>query len=252
MKAIITDLDRTLLRNDKSLSPYTVRVLNACRAQGILLMAASARPLRGILPFCELIPFDAITASNGALIQLPDVSRLEHAIPPDSGEKILSRLLQFDDVFLSMETSGGLYSNRDIPEWQPVVYRDFPRIPSHVRLYKILASGHDPRLYARIQSVLTDDVYHTLAGDSLLQIMSRQATKALGVQQMLRHFNIPLQQTVYFGDDNDDLEPLRLCGMGVAVENAIPAVRAAATHLASSNECDGVARFIENHILFKH
>ena len=62
MKAIITDLDRTLLRTDKTLSDYTLQVLKACRAQGYRIMAASARPLRNIQPFHELIHFDAIAA----------------------------------------------------------------------------------------------------------------------------------------------------------------------------------------------
>jgi len=43
MKAIITDLDRTLLRTDKSISEYTYAVLKKCRDRGILLMAATAR-----------------------------------------------------------------------------------------------------------------------------------------------------------------------------------------------------------------
>jgi len=54
---------------------------------------------------------------------------------------------------------------------------------------------------------------------------------------------------VYFGDDNDDIEPVQNCGMGVAVANAIPAVLSAAKHMAKSNDEDGVACFIEEHIL---
>lgn len=248
MKAIITDLDRTLLRSDKSLSPRTVEVLSRCREQGLYIMAASARPLRGILPFCELIPFDAIAASNGALIHLP-TQQLEHVIAHDSAEKILASLMQFDDVFLSIQTRDKLYSNRDIPEWKPVIYHDFPRIPPQAQLYKILASSTDRRLYQNIESALTPDTYHTVAGENLIQIMSTEATKWHGIQQMLQHFGLSPADAVYFGDDNDDLEPIRRCGLGVAVENAIPAVLHAAAHIAPSNEMDGVACFLEKHYL---
>ena len=71
MKAIITDLDRTLLHTDKSVSEHTIVVLRKCHDHGILIMAASARPLRDILIYNNLIGFDAITATNGAVISLP-------------------------------------------------------------------------------------------------------------------------------------------------------------------------------------
>ena len=71
MKAIITDLDRTLLRTDKSVSEYTCAVLKKCRDRGILLMAATARPERAILTYQQQIGFDAVTTLNGARIILP-------------------------------------------------------------------------------------------------------------------------------------------------------------------------------------
>lgn len=46
MKAIITDLDRTLLRTDKTISEYTHTILKKCHERGVLLMAATARPER--------------------------------------------------------------------------------------------------------------------------------------------------------------------------------------------------------------
>ena len=96
---------------------------------------------------------------------------------------------------------------------------------------------------------MTDDVYHTVANRELVQIMSTEATKWNGVRQMLACFGISPDEAVYFGDDNDDIEPIRNCGTGVAVANAIPAVREAADCVTDSNDSDGVARFIEENIL---
>ena len=103
MKAIITDLDRTLLHTDKSVSEHTIAVLKKCRDHGILVMAASARPLRNILIYNDLIGFDAITATNGAVISLHQ-KLLEIGISYESGEKILSAILRYPDVYLSIET----------------------------------------------------------------------------------------------------------------------------------------------------
>lgn len=248
MKAIITDLDRTLLHTDKRISPYTVEILEKCRERGIAVMTASARPLRDIRTFEKSFTFDAVTATNGAVIALPD-RRLEYGISAESGERILEGLLRFPDVFLSVETSGGLYSNREIPEWEPVLYTDFPKLPENVMTYKILASSGRRALYDGIGTVLTEDVYHTVSNRDLVQIMDRKATKWNGVCRMLESFGISSSDAVYFGDDNDDIEPIRNCGLGVAVSNAIPAVLEAADCVTDSNDDDGVARYIEKDIL---
>lgn len=248
MKAIITDLDRTLLHTDKSVSEHTIAVLKKCHDHGILIMAASARPIRDILIYNNLIGFDAITAMNGAVISLHQ-KLLEIGISCESGEKILSAILDYPDVFLSIETSKGLYSNRDIPIWEPVVWDKFPTLPENIILYKILASSQQKPLYEGIETTLTDDVYHTIANNNLIQIMSKEATKWNGTKQMLSHFGVSPSDAVYFGDDNDDIEPIKNCGLGVAVSNAIPSVLDVADRIIDSNDMDGVAKFIEENLL---
>lgn len=248
MKAIITDLDRTLLHTDKSVSEHTITVLKKCHDHGILIMAASARPFRDILVYHDLIRFDAITATNGAVVSLPQ-NIVEIGISCESGEKILSAILDYPDVFLSIETSKGLYSNREIPVWDPVVWNKFPALPEDIILYKILASSQQKPLYEGIETTLTDDVYHTISNNNLIQIMSTEATKWNGIRQMLSHFDVSPCDAVYFGDDNDDIEPITNCGLGVAVSNAIPSVLDAADRIIDSNDMDGIARFIEENIL---
>jgi len=248
VKAIITDLDRTLLHTDKSVSEHTRAVLKKCRDRGILIFAASARPIRDVLIYSDLIGFDAITATNGAVVSLPQ-NRLELGIPYESGEKILSAILQYPDVFLSIETSKGLYSNREIPVWEPVVWDRFPALPEDVILYKILASSGEKPLYEGIEATLTDDVYYTIANNDLIQIMKKEATKWNGIQKMLSHFGISPSDAVYFGDDNDDIEPIKKCGLGVAVSNAIPSVLSVADHVTEGNDQDGVAKYLDKTIL---
>lgn len=248
MRAIITDLDRTLLHTDKSVSEYTASVFKKCHDRRIPVIAASARPLRAIQDYHDLIGFDAIIALNGATVSSPQKS-FDLGISRESGEKILSAILRYPDVFLSVETSIGLYSNRDFPLWHPIVYDRFPTLPENAVLYKIIASSQQSALYDSIEAALTDDVYHTIADHELIQIMSTRATKWNGIKRILSHFSISPNDAVYFGDDNDDIEPIRNCGLGVAVSNAIPSVLNVADRIVESNDLDGVARFIKENIL---
>lgn len=248
MKAIIVDLDRTLLHTDKTLSAYTVNVLKKCHNEGFAVIAATARPERSILTYHEQVGFDAVITMNGARVILPD-EVIENSIPRLSGECVLSELISVPDTLISIETGDNVYSNFAIPEWDSICYDDFPKLPADVTLYKILASSSDNKLYDKIENLLTDDVYYTVANQTLLQIMSKKATKWNGIKAALEALNISQADAVYFGDDNDDIEPIRMCGIGVAVSNAIEAVTYSADHITGSNDEDGVARFIEANLL---
>ena len=248
MRAIITDLDRTLLRTDKTISEYTLDIMRECHNRGIAIIAATARPERSILQYHRQICFDAITTMNGARIILPNAV-LENGISRLSGKYILSKLVIMSDTLISVETSDGIYSNAEISEWNSTHYNGFPNLPTQGTLYKILVSGKSNTLYRQVENILTDDVYYTVANGNLVQIMSKNATKWNGVCAMLETLNISKAETVYFGDDNDDIEPIQMCGTGVAVANAIEAVISEADYVAGNNDEDGVAHFIEESIL---
>lgn len=57
-----------------------------------------------------------------------------------------------------------------------------------------------------------------------------------------------MDEIVAFGDDENDIDMLKSCGLGVAVSNAIPEVQLVADKLTLSNDEDGVAFFIEREI----
>ena len=79
--------------------------------------------------------------------------------------------------------------------------------------------------------------------------MSNEVTKWNGIKQMLSYFGVFPSEAVYFGDDNDDIEPIKNCGLGVAVSNASPSVLDIGDRIIDSNDMDGVAKFIEENIL---
>ena len=241
--AVIVDLDRTLLRTDKSISEYTRNMLQVWREAGAYLFAATARPERAITEYREMIGFDAVTTLNGArTITLDGI--FENAIVPEQAAAILKALEQIEGTVISVEAEKGIYANAEIPLWQPEVMKDLSCLPGQQKIYKILAS-HPEISPEEILIDLPDGVYSTVADKKLLQYMSRAATKWAGISQMLQGTGLSAGQAVYFGDDNDDLEPIIQCGYGVAVGNALAHVKEAADEVAESNDDDGVARCLE-------
>jgi len=251
-KAIIVDLDRTLLRNDKTISDYTLQVLQKCHQKGILIMAATARPERAITMYHRQVRFDAMTVMNGADVVFPgkvEGNRQGNEISRESAEVILQRLCDLSSIILSLECGNEVYANIEIPEWNAIVFTGFPKLPTEGPVYKILASRENENIGPIVATLLTEDTYCTVAGNNLVQIMNRKATKWNGIRMTLESFDIEPEQAVYFGDDNDDIEALKNCGTGVAVANAIETVKKVADEVVESNDEDGVAKWIERKLL---
>ena len=101
-------------------------------------------------------------------------------------------------------------------------------MPTESILYKILLSKEESTIQPEVERALTPDTYMTVAEGKLIQIMSVAATKWNGIKAMLDAVGVDQKDTVYFGDDNDDIEPIKNCGLGVAVSNAIDKVADAA------------------------
>lgn len=249
MKAVITDLDRTLLHTNKTISDYTQQVLKMCHEKGILIMAATARPERAILDYHKQVKFDAMTVMNGAGVIALGLETAGYPIARESVKEILERLCELPDIILSLECGNEVYANVEIPIWNAIVFHEFPKLPTVGPIYKILVSKENENIGPLVETLLTEDTYCTVANENLVQIMNKKATKWNGVQMMLSAFGIESEDAVYFGDDNDDIEAMKNCGVGVAVANAIDAVKAVADVVVESNDEEGVAQYIEREIL---
>ena len=248
MKAIITDLDRTLQHTDKSLSDYTVRVLKKCRDNGILVMVASARPQRDMKKRVGKIDFDSMVVSNGARIICGN-ERCECEIPTNTVIDVLNALKQYPDLKITLETGDEAYANAVFDSYESIYCEDLISIARKETILKLIVGIEDENTVETVKKALPNELYYTVAHSHLMQIMNTSATKWNGIKQMLTSFDISPEDAVYFGDDNDDIEPIKNCGLGIAVSNAIPAVLAVADRIIDTNDNDGVAKFIEEYLL---
>ena len=143
IKAIIVDLDRTLLRSDKTISPYTAEVLKYCQSRGIKVLVATARPWRTMEAFLQVIPFDAQTVSNGARI-LCGEEKKEFPICIGDVERILKVLRVKDTLKVTLETGEVAYSNLPVEEYETILTEDLLDRAKEEGALKILVHLEDP------------------------------------------------------------------------------------------------------------
>jgi len=248
VKAIIVDLDRTLLHTDKTLSVHTVKVLTECKKCGIKIMVATARPLRTAKQYCEMINADAVAVSNGARV-ICGAEQMEYGICEESAVHFLNALHRQSSLLITLETGDVAYSNKSIADYETVISDDLVSVAKAEGVLKILVRRDSEETLALVKAALTEDLYYTVANGHLIQIMNKVATKWNGIKAMLENSGCTPEETAYFGDDQDDVEPIKMCGLGIAVSNGIDEVKAVADYVAESNDADGVAKFIEQQIL---
>lgn len=248
IKAIVVDLDRTLLHTDKSISAYTLGVLKKCREKGIKIMVATARPLRAARQYCDEIAPDAVAVSNGARVICGD-QRTDHAIGPKSAADLLNALGHYPSMRITLETGENAYSNLPVADYETTLSDDLVGITRGETILKVLVHLDDGDTLGLVTKELTEDLYYSIANGYLMQIMDTSATKWNGIKAMLKAYGCSPEEAAYFGDDHDDVEPIKMCGLGIAVSNAIAEVRVVADHITESNDADGVARFIEQNLL---
>ena len=250
MKMIVTDLDCTLLRNDKTISPYTIDILRRVQQTGVKIAIATARPKRAATQYIRAINADAAILHNGAVIYTGDTHYNSYTIPNQTGTDILQHIAaRHPNIRASVEIDDALYANFEIdaPGWENT-RTDFTDLPNKP-IDKMMFSADDPESIKAIQAMLHKDFNVILGEGWLLMAMHKNACKYLGVKEVAAKFNITPADVVAFGDDTNDVEKLKHCGIGVAVENAIDAAKAVADYVCASNEEDGVARWLAERYL---
>ena len=246
IKMIVTDLDGTLLKDDKSISAHTENVIKRLRGNGIPFVVATARPIRAVKAFLPWISYDAAIFHNGAIVMDHEILLKSLGIK-NPGEIVRAILTDHPEDQIAVESRDVMYSNFDAEEiWPGIDYietADFREL-EHAYAEKIIVNAPSGEM-SRLEKYISDDLYMLPSENRIITIHNMQSTKMNGIQVLAERYGISPSQIVAFGDDYNDMDMLRSCGVGVAVENALPEVKDAADEIAESNERDGVAKWLE-------
>ena len=251
IKLIVTDLDNTLLRCDKTISDYTVEVFRRVRMCGVLLAFATARDYRfvteHISPLFAITP-DVIISDNGALARFNGKDLYKRLIPTKTANALLPQfklvrcISTENDYYLSGEYSKDHWSigkkSTIITDFQNGVENDVLYLDGNIGKIATVITEE----YPEIRAVTYSDI-------SLVTIVHREATKLNALNAVERALNITTSKLAAFGDDYSDIEMLSHCGHSIAMSNAIDGVKAVADYVCGDCDNDGVAHWIEENLL---
>ncbi len=273
MSFYISDLDGTLLDQQGQLAPSTRQGLMRLLDAGLTFTVASARHVSSIRQILGGLPLRLpVIASNGAYISEMASGRHElvHAIEPAMAQAVFALIRQHGLMpFVSTHGRKGdqlFYQSVHNEAQQAFVDERLrnadPRLRRSARLQDelvdpavtfVVVAREAPlaALQAAIDELCGDAVETHLAEDLYkpgwpwLTVHDRRATKDQAIKTVAERYGLAEREVVVFGDHVNDVKMLRAAHRGIAVANAITAVKDEAHQVIGPHFEDSVLRFID-------
>lgn len=252
---VFLDVDGTLLDSAHRVSPATRTLLRKLHDRGVPVVLASARPPKGLEPIYDQLEFRGpALCCAGALAVLPDQHILyDHGIPAATAARFEQTVL---DGWPRLALSAYLYDawltpnpddpairrEADITGCQPLASALGSEAQRLGDVHKLLCIGPE-RDITDLQHQLTPrfpELTVLRSNPTYLEVVANGVCKEQTAAVLLDHFGLPATRAVACGDGEVDAGMLRMAGLGVAMGNAGPKVRAAADFVTATNEADGV------------
>ena len=251
IKAVFLDVDGTLLSfNTHKVPESTIEAIKQLQAKGIKVIVATGRP-EFLLDSVRHIHFDAYLTLNGCYCFVGDTDVYKSSFKPEEIEKIIEWNKDNNLPFAFMHKDGWFISS---------VNDDVKHICEHLDVeVPPLAPIEKARDYDIFQCMgffeEKKDKYmeeHVLTGCELprwshvfTDIIKKGNDKGVGMEKLLEHMGLGIENAMAFGDGGNDIEILKKAGIGVAMGNASQSVKDADDYVTTSVDDNGIANALK-------
>jgi Cof subfamily protein (haloacid dehalogenase superfamily) len=261
IKLLLSDVDGTLVRKDKSLSPRTIDAARALREVGVRLAVTSGRPPRGMTMLIEPLALSApIAGFNGGLVVDPELAVLEeHHVPDDVVLRAITLLESFQlsvwvyrgEDWLVRDVHGPHVEREShTVQFEPTVVESFDGV---ARVAKIVGVSDDYDAVAAAEGAaheeLGEEVSASRSQPYYLDITHPQANKGWVAQFLCERYALSAEEIATMGDMPNDVLMFAHSGLSIAMGNAHREVQRAARRVTTTNDEDGFANAVERFIL---
>ncbi len=267
-RLVAFDLDGTILHDDKTIAARSLRALTAAHERGALIVPATGRIYRGVPAALRLQPFSRYFITiNGAKVYdaETDETLCRAEIPNELTLRLMEHMDALDVIYdcykddwgytgrAMFERAGDYISDKGILELFYRTRTPVEDLKDYLRadggsVQKAQMHFRDMRARKReLESLpaLFPELAVSTSVPSNIEINIAAANKGDALAALCAALEIPLEETLAFGDGTNDLSMIRAAGLGVAMGNADFAVKAAADLVCDDNEHDGLAAFLE-------
>jgi len=263
-KLIAIDLDDTLLTDNKEITPATREALAEAAARGVTVTIATGRMYASAVKIARGLGLNVpIITYQGALIKNMGDGRVLYSrtLPPGAARRIYEycreRSLHLqayaDDTLYVQEDNARVRAYAELSDVPYTVEPDFDALLSRPQT-KLLIIDEPDKLDAAAAELGADiggETYITKSKPHFLEFTHPEATKGHALRFLASHTGCAMEQTIAIGDSWNDRDMVQEAGLGVAMGNAVEALKRVADYVTLSNNEDGVKHVIERFIFQK-
>ena len=284
IKLIASDMDGTLLNEKMEVSSRNIQAIKDAEKNGIEFLIATGRGLSEAKPFLKNHVHPGFITLNGAEVFDPKEKLISSNPLSREAQKKVVELFNKYNVYFEVITDKGIFSNdrearvtnlanllmklnpgtsykqalKDTQERVKMMpmnfvdnYDDVLNNDSYQIMKLIGFNEHEHRILAPLKKEITKtikDVVPTSSSPNNVEVNSIDAQKGIALLQYADNKNILPEEIMAIGDNLNDYSMIKSAGVGVAMANAIPAIKEIAQIQTDSNINDGVAQIIEQTI----
>lgn len=266
---IATDVDGTLLTNDKTVTEKTQKALKELKNRGILLGIASGRSVESSLQFLQEWGIEQdvsfLIGMNGSTIYNVRQKKKEEFYLLD-GETILEIIEHFKDCkveFMAMRGNNRyvMHSTEESRKHAKMFYEneiviDFQTELKGKKFNKLLlrTAVEDMAEVVKVSKTFSSPQYVGIQTEKhLFEYFDSHINKGVGIEKVCQQFGVNIENVVAFGDSLNDKEMLQKVGLGIAMKNANDEVKTVAKKISEyTNEEDALANFINDFLESKN
>lgn len=250
IKLIASDLDGTLVRDyEQNISDEVFELIRELKKRGVLFVPASGRQYanmrRLFAPLGYEIPY---IAENGALCIYHDQVLSRGQIPPATIQHILDILMDYRREYHTghciLSVKDTYYSDSQDERFMDYMLNTMGNIVEHT---PNLFAVHEPLLKAAVcdfggteilapyfSERLNGEIRVATSASHWIDFIAPNANKGTALNDLMTHFNIKKEECICFGDQQNDLEMLKLAGTSYVMSTAAPELLKHADHTIDS------------------
>jgi 5-amino-6-(5-phospho-D-ribitylamino)uracil phosphatase len=270
-RMIAIDMDGTLLSPLGQVTPRTKDAIHAALEAGLLVCFATGRNWTESQTVLDAVAhYDSAVFVGGAMVvdtkqrltlhrtmMDPKLAREVCAVMEATGNAVLA-LQDKETAGVDYLITGDFEVNRETTRWMTLTKAKLgfvPRLANHDHLHTIRLSVVAPpeevlKIKMELEERFAERIFGLAiavphAGVEVYEVFDPAVNKWEGIMHVARRHDIRPEQIIAIGDDLNDVPMISRAGLGVAMGNARPAVKAIAKRVIGSNAEEGLAVFLE-------